>query len=271
MRPVLFQLPTPFGSFPVSSFGVFLLLAFIVAIVLTRTRTRRLGWDSGEVVDLSLYAIIGGIIGARIGYVLVNWQDFVLAPARITMIWVDAGLMFYGALIGGALVAWAYGRRRGWSLGQIADAAAPGLAVGYAIAMIGALFYGLNYGRPAHVAWAVVLFGEPRHPTQLYLMVAALVVFGILLALDRGIRTAGRLFWQFVLLLAIARFAIEYFMDSPRVLGPLTLAQLASVVAVVLSAIMWVALGHAPAAAPGSGPRPEAGPVVPQSDGEPHG
>src|SRR5205807_9913709 len=82
MKPVLFQLPTPFGTFPVSSFGVFLLLAFIVAIGLTRARTRRLGWDPGEVVDLALYAIIGGIIGARIGYVLVNVRDFALAPLR---------------------------------------------------------------------------------------------------------------------------------------------------------------------------------------------
>ena len=125
MKPVLFQLPTPFGTFPISSFGVFLLLAFIVAITLTRARTRRLGWDPGEVVDLALYAIIGGIIGARIGYVLVNARDFALAPLRALMIWVDAGLTFYGALLGGGLVAWLYGRRRGWGLGQIADAAAP--------------------------------------------------------------------------------------------------------------------------------------------------
>jgi phosphatidylglycerol:prolipoprotein diacylglycerol transferase len=240
LKPVLFQVPTPFGTFPVSSFGIFLLLAFIVAIVVTRARTSRLGWDPGEVVDLSLYAIIGGIVGARIGYVLVNLKDFVAVPARVLMIWVDAGLTFYGAVLGGALVAWAYGRQRGWRLGQIADAAAPGLALGYAIAMIGALLYGLNYGRPATVPWAVTLFGEPRHPTQLYLMVAAFAVFGILLAADRGAQGTGRLFWLFILLLAVARVGIEVFMDSARIFGRLTLAQVVNLLVAALAAAMWL-------------------------------
>src|SRR5205807_802838 len=190
MKPVLFQLPTPFGTFPVSSFGVFLLLAFIVAITLTRARTRRLGWDPGEVVDLALYAIIGGIIGARIGYVLVNARDFAMAPLRALMIWGDAGLTFYGALLGGPLVAWPY----------------------------------------------------------------------------------GRLFWLFVLLLAIARFGIETFMDSPRALGPLTLAQVASLVVGRLAAVMWLVLGRGlPDAAPLVERQPEpAPPGMSQSGGGSH-
>lgn len=259
MKPVLFQVPTPFGTFPISSFGIFLLLAFILAIVVTRARTRRLGWDPGEVVDLSLYAIIGGIVGARIGYVLVNLKDFVAVPARVLMIWVDAGLTFYGAVIGGALVAWAYGRPRGWRLGQIADAAAPGLALGYAIAMIGALLYGLNYGRPTTVPWAVTLFGEPRHPTQLYLMVAALAVFGILMAADRGVQGTGRLFWLCILLLAVARVGIEVFMDSARIFGRLTLAQVVNLLVAALAAAMWFTRGRSVPAGDAAAAPPPAG------------
>lgn len=271
MKPVLFQVPTPFGTFPVSSFGIFLLLAFIVAIAVTRARTRRLGWDPGEVVDLSLYAIIGGIIGARIGYVVANLRDFVAVPARVLMIWVDAGLTFYGALLGGAVVAWVYGRRRGWRLGQIADAAAPGLALGYAIAMIGALLYGLNYGRPSHLPWAVTLFGEPRHPTQLYLMVAALAVFVILMTADRGAQGAGRLFWLFVLLMAVARVGIEVFMDSARIYGALTLAQAVNVVAAVFAAAMWLARGRGVPAGDAATPPPaSAGAVAPPDAGGSH-
>jgi phosphatidylglycerol:prolipoprotein diacylglycerol transferase len=269
---VLFQIPTPFGTFPVSSFGVFLLLAFIAAILETRARTRRLGWDPGEVVDLSLYAIIGGIVGARIGYVLVNLKDFAAAPIRGLMIWVDAGLTFYGALIGGALVAWAYGRRRNWPLPQIADAAAPGLALGYAIAMIGALLYGLNYGRPAHVPWSVMLFGEPRHPTQLYLTVTALAVYVILLVVDRIPRPAGRLFWLFVLLMAVARVVIDVFMDSPRVLDGLTLAQVANLVAGAVAAVM-ILMGSrsVPEGRPATVSGPPVEPVAPPGVGGSNG
>lgn len=240
MKPVLFQV----GRFPVSSFGVFLLLAFVVGIILLRSRTARLGWDAGEVLDLSLYAIIGGVIGARIGYVLVNWRDFAADPVRVMTIWRDAGLVFYGALIGGGIVAWLYGRRRGWSLGRIADAAAPGLAFGYGIAMVGTLLYGLNYGRPAVLPWSVHLFGEPRHPTQLYLLVAAVAIGGVLVWRERRPHAPGRLFWEFLFLYSLARIVVEFFMDSPRVLGGLTLAQAANILVAVLAGVVWVILGQ---------------------------
>jgi len=260
MKPVLFQL----GPFPVSSFGVFLLLAFVVGIVLLRARTRRFGWEAGEVLDLSLYAIIGGVIGARVGYVLVNLGDFASDATRVVTIWRDAGLTFYGALAGGALVAWLYGRARRWGLGAIADAAAPSLALGYACAMIGALLYGLNYGRPSGVPWAVVLFGQPRHPTQIYLLVAALVIFAILMWLDGVPHAPGRMFWMFLVLYGVARSAIEVFMDSPRVLGPLTLAQAASLLVALVSLAMWLALGRATPAEP---ERADEGGDAPQPSG----
>ena len=242
MKPVLFQI----GPFPVSSFGVCLLVAFVAGILLLRGRTARWGWDGGEVLDLSLYSIIGGVVGARIGYVLVNLRDFASDWARVLTIWRDAGLTFYGALAGGALVAWLYSRRRGWSLGWLADAAAPGLALGYAIAMIGTLLYGLNYGRAASVPWAVVLFGEPRHPTQLYLMLAALIILAIVQPAAGRAHAPGRVFWAFLGLYGIARTVIEAFMDSPRVVGPLTLAQALSIVVVVVSLVIWLALGGRP-------------------------
>lgn len=208
----------------------------------------------GEVLDLSLYTIIGGVIGARIGYVLINLGDFAGDPVRILTIWKDAGLTYYGALAGGAIVAWLYGRLRGWNLGVIADAAAPSLALGYAIAMIGTLLYGLNYGRPTPLPWAITLFGQPRHPTQLYLMVASLLIFAVLMSGAGTARAPGRLFWEYLMLYGLVRAVIETFMDSPRVLGPLTLAQVASIIVAVISFVMWRVCGRAAPAGAASGP-----------------
>jgi len=274
MKPVLFQI----GPFPVSSFGIFLLVAFVAGILLLRARATRCGWDGGEILDLSLYSIIGGVIGARIGYVLVNLRDFSADWARVLTIWRDAGLTFYGALAGGALIAWLYSRRRGWSFGWLADAATPGLALGYAIAMIGTLLYGLNYGRAANVPWAVVLFGEPRHPTQLYLLLAAVVIFAIVHpAVDRP-HAPGRVFWAFLGLYGIARAVVELFMDSPRVVGPLTLAQALSLVVAVVSLGLWVSLGGRQAEAGPTGaadasaapsPGAAAGTASPSESGDP--
>lgn len=266
MKPVLFQI----GPFPVSSFGVFLLVAFVAGILLLRSRTARWGWDGGEVLDLSLYSIIGGVIGARIGYVLVNLRDFAVDGARVFTIWRDAGLTFYGALAGGAIVAWLYSRRRGWSYGWLADAAAPGLALGYAIAMLGTLMYGLNYGRAASVPWAVTLFGEPRHPTQLYLMLAAAIILAIVQPAVNRPHAPGRVFWQFLALYGIARTIIEFFMDSPRVAGPLTLAQALSIVVAIASIIIWLRLGgRAAETGPAAVPAIESAPDLGDAGGVP--
>ena len=137
---------------------------------------------------------------------------------------------------------------------MIADAAAPSLALGYAIAMIGTLLVRAQL-RPADVA-AVGdhLFGQPRHPTQLYLMVASLLIFAVLMWSAGSRRAPGRLFWEYLMLYGIARAVIETFMDSPRVLGPLTLAQVASIVVAVISFVMWRVCGRAAPAGAASGP-----------------
>jgi prolipoprotein diacylglyceryltransferase len=75
-------------------------------------------------------------------------------------------------------------------------------------------------------------------------MAAGLIMFAVLLWADRRWSGSGRLFWLFLFLYGIARAGIEEFMDSPRVLGPLTLAQLASLALAALSVVVWLVLGR---------------------------
>ncbi|HVH30545.1 MAG TPA: prolipoprotein diacylglyceryl transferase family protein, partial [bacterium] len=134
MRPVLFQI----GPLPISSFGLFLLLAFAVGIVQVRRRAAALGINPDEMLDITLYTIIGGIVMGRLGYVATNLGIFSAEPLRILTIWQDSGLVFYGALIGGVLVIAWYARARQIPLLRFLDIFAPALAFGYAVAMIGA-------------------------------------------------------------------------------------------------------------------------------------
>src|SRR2546425_820503 len=97
MRPILFQI----GPFPISSFGLFLLLAFVVSIALARRRAAPLGIDPSQMLDIALYMIIGGIVVGRLGYVVANMPTFAQEPVRIVTIWQDSGLVFYGAVLGG--------------------------------------------------------------------------------------------------------------------------------------------------------------------------
>src|SRR5207249_4902677 len=155
MRPILFQI----GPFPISSFGLFLLLAFVVGIALARRRAAPLGIDPSQMLDIALYMIIGGIVVGRLGYMVANLPTFVQEPVRIVTIWQDSGLAFYGALLGGGAVAALYARSRQILLRRFLDVFAPPLAAGYAVAMIGALLHGLYLGRPTTVPWAVGIVG----------------------------------------------------------------------------------------------------------------
>lgn len=244
MRPILVTL----GRFPISSFGLFLLLAFLVGIAMARRRGQALGIDPSQMLDISLYMIIGGIVVGRLGYVLADINTFVARPLSILTIWRDSGLTFYGAVVGGLLIAWYYARQRGVRLAQFMDVLAPALAVGYAVAMIGALLHGLYIGKPSGVPWGVTMFLERRHPTQIYLLLASLGTYAVLRAQERLSPAPGLLFFLWLLLHAVARVGVEFFVEAPALIGPFTLAQFVNAGAIVIALVGLALVGRRPAA-----------------------
>lgn len=251
MKPILIRL----GPFPISSFGLFLLLAFLVGIVIARRRGARWNIDPSRMLDMGLYMIIGGILVGRLGYVLANWATFVAAPATILTIWKDSGLTFYGALVGGMLVGAVYARALKLPLRAYLDIFAPALALGYAVAMVGALLHGLYIGRPTGVPWAVQMFLERRHPTQIYLLLASLGAYAVLRAQERGEPAPGTLFFLWLLLHAVSRFAVEFLVESSTVLGTMfTLAQLVNGAVAVIAVIGLVIVARGPHVQPQAAP-----------------
>jgi phosphatidylglycerol:prolipoprotein diacylglycerol transferase len=246
MRPILFQL----GPFPLSSFGLFLLLAFVVGITMARRRAAPLGIDPSQMLDLALYMIIGGIVAGRLGYVIANLSMFAQEPLRIITIWQDSGLVFYGALLGGGAVAFLYTRRHQIPLLRFLDVCAPPLAVGYAVAMIGALLHGLYLGRPTTLPWAVQMVFEQRHPAPVYLLLASVGTYVVLRFEEHRTTGAGTLFFLWLVLHAVARFAVEFFVESPPIVGPLTLAQAIAVLAGAGAVAGLIVAGRPQEAAP---------------------
>lgn len=255
MKPILIQL----GRFPISSFGLFLLFAFLVGIAVARRRGRAVGIDPSRMLDITLYMILGGIVAGRLGYVAANFTAFAQAPQTILTIWRDSGLTFYGALAGGLIVGALYARTLGIPFRRFLDIFAPAMALGYAVAMIGALLHGLYIGRPTGVPWAVQMFLDRRHPTQVYLLLASLGTYAVLRAQERTPPPAGILFTLWLLLHALSRTAVEVFVESPTVLGPLTLAQVVNAVVAVITLVALIVLARPRPA----GPEPAAPPEMP--------
>lgn len=244
MKPILITL----GRFPISSFGLFLLLAFLVGIAVARRRGRAVGIEPSQMLDIALYMIIGGIVVGRLGYVLADPSAFAARPITILTIWKDSGLTFYGALVGGTLIAWYYARARGIRLARFMDVFAPALAIGYAVAMIGALLHGLYIGKPSGVPWGITMFLERRHPTQIYLLLAALGTAAVLRAQERTASGPGVLFFLWLLLYAVARFAVEFFVEAPTAVGPFTLAQVVNAGVALIAVIGLAVMGRGSAA-----------------------
>ncbi len=259
MYPIIFELPSwiPFiGGAAITSFGVFMLLSFLTGGYLTRAGLRRMGEDPEKAWDLVFMAVVGGIVGARLYYVLLNFPRFVQDP--FGMIFARGGLVWYGGfLLATALVVWEV-RRQKLPLRETADAVAPALALAYAVGRMGCFFVGDDWGRPT-ASWVGVRFpmgtppssvdvierdfgiavdpalveqyGQivPVHPTQLYEVGMSTLIFFLLWNLRGRGRPAG---WLFMLWLALAgteRFLVEFLRaKDDRFLAGMTVAQLIS-------------------------------------------
>jgi len=214
LKPVLFHI----GSLPIRSYGLLIAIAFLVGIWLGRRRAAARGYDPDMVIDLSVIVIIVSILGARLAYVFVRWEHYQHDLSGILRIW-EGGLALYGGLIAGTLAGLWFFRRRGMSIWAGADILVPSLALGVAIGRIGCFLNGCCFGHACDHPWGVVFAPESNagmtfpgahlHPTQIYESLLALVVFAILILVDRRRRFDGFLLWLFVILLSTARFFID--------------------------------------------------------------
>jgi len=271
MYPVIFELPDWFpilGGEPITSFGVFMLLSFLTGGYLLRSELGRIGQDPEKAWDLVFMAVVGGILGAKGYYILLNYPRLVSDPAGL--IFARGGLVWYGGfLLAAALVIWEI-RRQKLPLAQTADAAAPGLALAYAVGRIGCFLVGDDWGRPTG-SWVGIAFPQgapptrvdiierdfgitvdpelverygqvvPVHPTQLYEVGMSTLIFFLLWRIRRAPRPAG---WLFMLWLALAgaeRFLVEFLRaKDDRFFGLLTLAQIVSL-SIVFVGVVGVA------------------------------
>jgi phosphatidylglycerol:prolipoprotein diacylglycerol transferase len=214
LRPILLQL----GAFPVRSYGLLIAVAFMVGIWIARRRAAKNGYDPDIIIDLSVIVILVSIIGARLAYVFVRWEYYQHDILGILRIW-EGGLALYGGMVAGALAGLWFFRRRGIDMWAGADLVAPSLAMGVAIGRIGCFLNGCCYGKVCEHPWGVVFSessiagmrypGVHLHATQLYEALLGLVVFFVLLAVDRRKPFEGFLLWLFVILLSVYRFLID--------------------------------------------------------------
>ena len=154
-------LPKIFPSgMPIRGYGVMVLLGAVAGIALAQYRARRAGLDHELILSLALWLFIGGVIGARLFYVIEYWNDRIRAESVLQTLgrmldFPDGGLVIYGALFGASAGALIFLRRERLPVLAMADLAAPSFAIGLAFGRIGCLLSGCCYGGPSTLPWAV--------------------------------------------------------------------------------------------------------------------
>ncbi len=247
MYPTLFTI----GKWSIPTYTVLLDLGLILGVLLTYFEGKRQLKDGALALDLALWAVIGGIVGGRLGYVLVNWSAFNEDWLRALRIW-EGGLSFHAAFLGGLLVMILFARlQRGEkrvSFWDLSDIVAPGLALAIAFGWLACLMGGCAYGALGEgFGYAVLpdLYGVEgsRFITQAVGAVFSLVLLlGLWLMRGRW-PFAGAAFLMFNLLYFAGQFFLEFTRGDEAVyVGPWRLAQVLNLALALASAVALLIL-----------------------------
>ncbi len=173
----------PIGPMRLQTYGLALLLAYMAGMWLAARQARRHGVDSDHVYNMGLYALLAGIVAARLGHAVGYFEVYRVDPLQLLSLSPGAFLPLPG-LIGAAAVAAIYLYRHRLSAVRMLDIVAPGAVLALAIAALGAFLAGRDLGTLSELPWAIDLFGVRRHPVALYQALALLVLLGLLLWAD---------------------------------------------------------------------------------------
>lgn len=233
------------GPLTLQTFGLMFGLGFIAAGLVVGRRFKELGKPADWAYEMAFAALIGGLVGSRVYFVIENWDD--VSDDLLGNLFSGSGLVWYGGAIGGALAVLGWARWRGIMTLLLADVAAVPLTIGYAIGRVGCQLSGDgDYGRAWDGPWAMaypdatVPTDTPVHPTPIYetlfMGLAALVLWRL-----RDRFRPGILFALYLMVAGFERFMVEFVRRNGDVALGLTQAQLLSV-AMILFGGAWIAI-----------------------------
>lgn len=207
MHPILFKI---FG-FPIHSYGVMMIIAFFAALWLARRRAPANGLTAERVSDVSLYALLLGILGARVVFIAQEWAYYSHHLNEVFSIQFQ-GLTSFGGLLFGLIFVLLWCKRTATPVLNLLDVLAAPLLLGQAIGRVGCLLNGCceGFACPATLPWGVHLNGAFVHPAQIYESIMDLAGLAILLMIERKGLLRGQSFALSLVLYGAARFIYEF-------------------------------------------------------------
>lgn len=243
-------------SWGIQTYALCILAGIVVAAVLTGWRLHQRGVEAGYVIDVAVWAVLLGIVAARVFHVITHPDDY-FGPGRDPLsalyIW-EGGIAIFGALIGGAIGVWIGCRQTGLRFSTFADALAPGLLLAQAFGRLGNWFNHELFGQPTDLPWGLEIestnpaypVGLPEgvlfHPTFAYEIIWNVLGAALLLWLDRKRDVQwGRLIALYLIWYGLGRSVFETIRLDPSelFLGIRTNVWMAFL-AIVIGVVVWV-------------------------------
>jgi phosphatidylglycerol:prolipoprotein diacylglycerol transferase len=235
------------GPLTLQTFGICFAIAFLFAGGLVARRLTEIGEPADWAYELVFCALVGGLVGARVDFLIQNWSD--VSDDVLGSIFSGSGLVWLGGVVGGALGVCLWAWWRGFLGPQLLDLCAPGLALGYAIGRVGCQLSGDgDYGTPSDLPWAMsypegtVPTDDEVHPTPIYetlaMGIAALVLWHL-----RDRFRPGVLFAIYLVIAGVERLLIEFIRRNDEVALGLTLPQLISI-GMTAVGVAWLVRKH---------------------------
>lgn len=212
------------GPISVYWYGIVLALAMSGALLLAIRLAKAYKVSSETIIDLAIWLIIGGLIGARLYEIGLNFSYYINSPLEILQIW-NGGLAIHGGLIGGCLALFIFAKKRSLDFWKLASLLTPAVAVGQAIGRWGNWFNQELFGLPTSKPWGIPIefIHRPEthqsylyfHPTFLYESIGSLVICLLLLFLLRNRVRSQIVVGGYLILYGILRFCLELIKIDP--------------------------------------------------------
>jgi len=240
--PVAFQI----GALEVRWYSLAILTAVLTAILIASRGAKRKGIDPQEIGSVAIWAVLGGIIGARLFHVMENLDHYASNPSDLMEF---KGLAIWGAVAGGAVAVFVYAKIRNLPFMRLADVIVPGLLVAQIIGRFGCIVNGDAYGDVTGLPWGFIyshpdaeipsrLANVPTHPYPVYEMLWNGVILMIILGLRRHLKADGMLLLSYLSFYSVGRFALSFVREEKIWFWELQEAQVIAIVMFIASIAM---------------------------------
>ena len=218
-------------------YGVLMASAMILCVILALREGKRVNISEDDILNLAIVAIPCGLLGARLYYVIFNWSWYSENLSEI-LNFRGGGMAIHGALIGGILAGFVYTKVKKINFFKMADTVMLGIPLGQAIGRWGNYINGEAHGGPTNLPWGIMVDGVKVHPTFLYESIWDLGIFIFLWCFRKKKTYEGQLAIIYLILYSIGRFFIEGLRTDSLMIGPLRMAQVISLVTIIVCVIL---------------------------------